>query len=175
VREVDVDGDGRPDLVLLYTHPGVKNGVYRFTLKVYRARGGVLTAEPPVGDIPATFLVLRNVNAQPGVEIFVHTVHLSNGESFFVYTFAAGKLQRPGGFTYGGDAFVQFGVTCHPPISMVEDEFSLSRLTLPAAQRKWTHLTSAYTWVGSSLKAKTGKITTFTGAVPPASEIGLHC
>jgi hypothetical protein len=175
VRLADVDGDDRPDLVLLYTHPGVNYGVSRFTLKVYRASGGVLTAQLPAGDIPATFLVLRNVNARPGVEIFVHTMHLSNGETLFVYTFAAGRLQRAGGFTYGGDAFVQFGVTCHPPMSMVQDEFSLSRLTLPAAQRKWTHLTTTYTWVGASFKAGTTKVLTFTGAFPPASEIGLHC
>jgi hypothetical protein len=175
VRLADVDGDGRPDLVLLYTHPGVKNGNYRFTLTVYRASGGTLTAQLPAGDIPASFVVLRNINARPGVEIFVHYIHISNGEALAVYTFSAGKLQRVGGFTYGGDAFVQFGVTCHPPTSMVEDEFSVSRLTLPAAQRKWTHLTSSYTWVGASLKAGTRKISTFTGASPPASEIGLHC
>lgn len=175
VRLADVDGDGRPDLVLLYTHPDVKNGNYRFALKVYRASGGTLTAQLPAGDIPASFLLLRNVNPRPGVEIFVHYVHLSNGEFIAIYAFNGHGLGKAGTFSYGGDAFVKFGVTCNPPTSIVQDEFSVSRLTLPAAQRKWTHLTSTYSWVGASLKAGTTKISTFTGAFPPASEIGLHC
>jgi len=175
VREADVDGDGPPDLLLLYTHPGVKNGTYEFTLKVYRASGGVLTAQLPAGDIPASFLLLRNVNARPGVETFVHYMHLSTGEGLVIYTFSTGKLQRVGQFTYGVHPFVQFGVTCHPPTSIVEDEFSLRSLTLPAAQRKWTHLTTTDIWVGASLNPGPRKTTTFTGAFPPARDVGLHC
>jgi hypothetical protein len=175
VRLADVDGDGRPDLVLLYNHPGVKNLDYKFTLKVYRASGGTLTVQLPAGDIPASFLLLRNVNRRPGVEIFIHTVHISNGEIFVIYTFNGTKLQQAASFSYGGDVEVQYGVTCHVPTSIVQDEFSVTSPLFPASQRPWTHRATTYTWVGAALKQSATTTTTFKGANPPASELGLHC
>jgi len=176
VRLADVDGNGRPDLVLLYTHPGVKNFNYEFTLKVYRVSGGTLTAQLPAGDIPASFLLLRNVNRRPGVEIFVHIDHISTNETFVIYTFNGTKLQQAASFfDYGGDVEVRFGVTCHVPTSIVQDEFGVTSSIFPASQWTWTHRETTYTWVGATLKQGVTRTTTFKGANPPASEVGLRC
>jgi hypothetical protein len=177
VRLADVDGDGKPDLVLLYTHPGVQSFDYDFTLKVYRASGGTLTAQLPAGDIPATFLLLRNVNRRPGVEIFIHTDHISTNETMAIYTFNGTMLQDAGKFAYGGYDIgeVQFGVTCHAPTTIVQHEFSVTSPTAPASRRTWTHWATTYTWVGAALKQGATKTTTFKGANPPASEVGVHC
>jgi hypothetical protein len=173
VRLADVDGDGKVDLVLLYTEPGGKNYVYRFTLKVVRASGGVLTTRLPEGDIPAAISRLRNVNGRPGVEIFVHFVHVSTAESVAVYSFGSNRLQLSGELSYGGyDAGLRFGFTCHTAKqpTIVQDDFSLS-----AAPSTWRHTATTYRWASVGLQKAETQTTTFIGTSAPRSEVGVHC
>ena len=176
MREADVDGDGQPDLVLLYTHPIVKGFDYHFTLKVYRAGGGILTAQLPEADIPAAFKLLRNVNGRPGVEIFIHTGHISTSEEAVIYTFNGAALQRAGTFAYDGYDIgeVQFGITCHAPKTIVQYEFS-TNTPGPAAGRIWKELATTLSWHGAALKTGATTTTTFRGANPPARLVGVGC
>lgn len=175
VRFADVDGDGRPDLVLLYTRPNVKHFRYRFTLKVYRASGGTLVAHIPAGDIPATIKRLRDVNDRRGVEVFVHEVHISTAELMGIYTFDGKQLRRAGAFSYGGyDAGLKFGFTCHrgTPATIVQDQFSLSSLKVPHI---WHRLARSYRWAGGTLQQGASRITIFKGSSPPRGRVGVHC
>ncbi|HYB28226.1 MAG TPA: hypothetical protein VEF89_16545 [Solirubrobacteraceae bacterium] len=175
VREADVDGDGQPDLLLLYTRPGVKGLIYHFTLKVYRASGGVLTTQLPEEDIPATFELLRNVNGRPGAEIFIHTDHISTSEELAIYTWDGTTLQRAGTFAYDGYDIgeVQFGITCHAPKTIVQYEFSTTTPT--ASQRVWKELTTTFSWFGPTLKRGATATSTFNAANPPARLVGVGC
>jgi hypothetical protein len=173
VRLADVDGDGKADLVLLYTRPGVKQFQYRFTLKVYRASGGTLTAHVPEGDIPATIERLRDVNGRRGVEIFVHEVHVTTAETMGVYAFDGKQLRRAGGFSYGGsDVGIRFGFTCQRGMSatIVQDQFSLVR-----PPDTWQHMATSYRWDGAALRRGASRVTTFKGSSPPAALLGAHC
>jgi hypothetical protein len=85
VRRADVDGDGRPDLILLYgqlsTHKlGTGFIPTAFTLKVLRASEGTLVAHIPQPQANPIIVRLRNVNERAGVEILVHETHISSGE-----------------------------------------------------------------------------------------------
>jgi hypothetical protein len=173
VRLADVDGDGKVDLVLLYTKPGVKSYAYRFTLKVFRADGGVLTARVPEGDIPAEIIRLRNVNGLPGAEIFIHFVHVSTAESADVYSFDGNRLRLSGELSYGGyDAGVRSGFSCHTAKhpTIVQDEFASS--TMP---RTWRHTVTTYRWASAALQQGATYTGTFIGTSPPQSEVGVHC
>jgi hypothetical protein len=176
VREADVDGDGRPDLLLLYTHPGVKRFNYHFTLKVFLASGGIVTVQLSAGDIPASFLLLRNVNGRPGVEMFVHTAHISTSEEAAIYTFNGIALQRAGSFAYDGYDIgeVQFGIVCHVPKTIVQYEFS-TNTPGPASGRIWKELATTLSWQGAALKPAATTTATFKGANPPAGLVGVGC
>jgi hypothetical protein len=173
VRRADVDGDGKPDLVLLYTKPGVRHPAYRFTLKVYTARGAMVSARLPEGDIPATIAALRNVNGVPGVELFVHLEHITTSETMALYTLSGGRLLRAGELSYGGTDFgIRFGFSCRPgsPPAIVQDEF-----TLKHRPTTWSHTSTTYTWNSGSLAKGATHTTTFRGKQAPGSQVGVHC
>jgi hypothetical protein len=173
VRLGDVDGDGKPDLVLLYTKPGVRSPAYRFTLKVFRSEGGTATARLPEGDIPATIAALRNVNGVPGAELFIHLEHITTSETMALYTFSGGRLRRAGELSYGGSDFgIRFGFTCRlgPPPTVVQDEFSLTH-----GPGTWSHTSTTYTWSGAALAKGSAHTTTFHGKRAPRSLVGVHC
>jgi len=95
VRRADVDGDGRPDLILLYGHLSTRRfaGGFiptGFTLELLRATGGKLTTRVPHPVESPTIDHIRDVNDRAGAEIFIHETHISSGELVGVYTFKSG-------------------------------------------------------------------------------------
>jgi len=178
VRPADVDGDGRPDLILLYgqlsTHR-LGSGFIptAFTLKVLRASGGTLVAHIPHPQANPTIVRLRNVNERPGVEIFIHETHISSGELMGVYTFDGHSLHRAGGFWYGGDSALVQGFTCHrgPPATIVQHQFLLEG---PSRTGRWRRTDTTYVWVGARLRRGATRTTDRTG-IPPASLASPNC
>jgi hypothetical protein len=131
VERADVDGDGRPDLILLYAtlarnQSGTGFVPRRFTLKVVRASGGMLTARVPHLEND-TILRVRNVNGRPGAEIFIQEGSISSGSFARVYTFDGRRLLRAGGFTYGGDSASRYGFVCRrgDPATIIQYAFLL--------------------------------------------------
>jgi hypothetical protein len=135
-----------------------------------------VTVPLPAGDIPASFLVLRNVNERPGVEIFIHTSHISTSEELAIYTWSGSTLQRAGTFAYDGYDIgeVQFGIVCRPPKSIVQYEFS-TITPGPATQRVWKSVATVLSWFGPTLKPEATVTATFKAVNPPARLVGVGC
>ena len=178
VAYADVDGDGRPDLILLYGDPTTHrvHGLFLpavFTLKVVRASGGALSTRVPALE-PPTIILLRDVNNRPGDEIFIHETHVSSGEYVGVYAFDGHRLRRAGGFWgYGGDSAQQYGITCHlgDPATIVQHQFLLEG---PTMFGRWQRTDTTYLWAGAALR-RIGQRTTQDHGLPPKSLTDVGC
>ncbi|MGH3260628.1 MAG: hypothetical protein ACRDNS_01395 [Trebonia sp.] len=194
VARADVDGDGHPDLILLYGQLSTRRAkggfvADRFTLKVLRARGGQLTARIARPDVPPTITAIADVNNRPGDEIFVHQDHLSSGETIGVYTFNGHRLRNAGGppffmatresgsfpahgFTYGGDSGLHYGFAClRDPARIVQHAFELWS---GGENGSWKRTDTTYEWVGAQLVKITVRHTTTQHGFPRGL-IGANC
>jgi hypothetical protein len=175
VRTADVDGDGRPDLILLYARPGT---AYRFRLVVDRASGATMDARLPAGDIPATIERLRNVNGRRGVELFIHDQHITTEEEMVVYSAGSGRLIRAGSLPYGGsDDGIRFGFVCHrrPPATIVVHQFAITSFSPPVFRRVWRDTATTYRWNGPRLVRGRTTRRLFETPAPPGREVGARC
>jgi len=152
VRRADIAGDGRPDLILLYSRlsheragqlglPASLNKMYVATgamLRVVRARGGRVTARID-GAKAAAIVAAAHVNDDPGDELFIQVSQISSGAAAVAYGLHDGRLV-PAGVTlgYGGDLATKAGFDCltgHPP-RLVQRTFELSaRRSTPGGRR----------------------------------------
>jgi hypothetical protein len=151
----DIDGDGRPDLVLLYARPitgtGASLKAYPETLKVIRASGGVVQAHFKPAIPGPGIVAVRNVNANPGDELFIYSSWISSGAQVRVYSFHAGKLIRGGAnLQMGGDSADRFGFDClrRPTPEIVQRDYSLIG---PTIYGRWRLTTYTYGWEGATL------------------------
>jgi hypothetical protein len=174
-RRVDVDGDGRKDLVLLYSVAG-NQGAEPFTLKVVRAHGPTLSRRI-AGFLPLVserIDALANVNDRPGVEIFVHSGHISTFESVALFAFDGTAVRRAITLqTGGGDSGIKFGYTCgtvHGRVGLVQRFFERA-----SASGLWTRTDTSYLWQGARLVRTGPRRTTPLAGGPPRSQVGEHC
>ena len=176
VLQVDVDGDGRPDLVLLYAHLGHRSfgGRYAptsFTLEVVRASGSVVRARLPRPESNAALVESGNVNGVPGAELFIQVGRISSGSSADVYTFHDGRLIR-GRVTlgWGGDSATQAGFACRPgrPPTLIVRSFELQGLE----NGRWQQTQTVFAWHGPVLDRISHSVTHRRG-VPPAAQTAL--
>jgi hypothetical protein len=179
--------NGQPALFLLYArlsnqqvdgqfHPAA------FTLKVIRAGGPTFTlAALPHPLVSPEIILVRNVNGQPGTEIFVHDGHLSSGESVAVLTFNGSELREAGGFTYGGDSGQQYGFTCHrgQSATITQHQFLLET---GGANALWQQTDTLFAWSGSKLERISQQTSRRRGTLdigglgfPPRSLTSISC
>jgi hypothetical protein len=171
----DIDGDGRPDLVLLYAHPitgtGASLKAYPETLKVVRASGGVVTARLKPAIPSPGIVAIANVNADPGDELFIYGSWISSGAQIEVYGFHAGTLVQAGGtLQMGGDSADRFGFNCvrTPRPEIIQHDYSLIG---PNIYGRWRLTTDTYAWSGATLQL-IGRATTIRHGWPGRSAIG---
>ena len=176
VLRVDVDGDGRPDLVLLYAHLGHHSfgGRYpptSFTLEVVRASGSVVRARLPRPEFNAALVESGNVNGVPGAELFIQVVRISSGSAGEVYTFHDGRLIRERvTLGWGGDSATKAGFACRPgrPPTLIVRTFELQGLE----NGRWQQTQTVFAWHGAVLERISHSVTHRQG-VPPAAQTSL--
>jgi hypothetical protein len=152
----DVDGDGRPDLVLLYARPitgaGASLKAYPGTLKVVRASGATVEVRL-APQIPAPGIVaVGSVNTIPGGELFLYTSWYSSGPQVAVYSLQAGKLVNAGvSLNFGGDSANRFGFDCvqTPTPEIIQRDYSLIG---PTIYGRWRLVTDTYAWSRATVR-----------------------
>jgi len=173
----DVDGTGRPDLVLIYGRLSHKriDGSYvptSFVLKVIGASGVVVQTRIPAPEADPTILEVGHVGDEAGVDLFILVARISSGSSVDVYSFHAGRLIDAGPtLGVGGDSGAKAGFTCrvgHPP-TIVQHWFVLER----GGENGWWQRTDiTYAWYGATLR-QIARHTSMRRGIPPVSATGL--
>jgi hypothetical protein len=189
VRRADIAGDGRPDLVLLYSRlsreragqlglPARVSKLYVATgaaLRVVRGDGAVATARVD-GAKAAAIVAVARVADDPGDELFVQVSQISSGANAVAYGFDDGRLV-PAGVTlsYGGDSATKAGFDCLPghPTRLVQRTFELIG---PTIHGWWNETDVSYVWHGPRL-VKIAKRAFKRRGLPPPSEtdVGAGC
>lgn len=188
----DLTGDGRDDLVLVYSHLNHTTGYYSggpakwkhyfrgndATVEVVLPGGKRISARLatqyrgrayPVHA--AKIIAVKQVSSVPGDEIFLQISQISSGSNAVAYGYNAGRLVAAGVLLgYGGDSGARAGFTCKrtaQPPELVQRVFVLGARGF-AARWKETELT--YAWHG--LKLLKIKSRTLAGnRNPPRSEL----
>jgi hypothetical protein len=189
VVRADINGDGRPDLVVVYSRlsldrlaganvPADLNGYYDADsahIVVYFAGGGRVSTR--IGDARATaFDAVAHVNDEPGREVFLEVSRISSGAGVAAYGFHDGRLVSSGvTLGYGGDSGTQNGFNClrgqRPRVITRNFEF-----VGPTVYAWWTETEATYAWHGPKL-VRTSARTFREQGMPTASEtdVGSGC
>lgn len=169
VRRADVNGDGRPDLIIVYsrlsrkelispggTPPSFRHdfGAEAAFLKVVLAGGNSVTAriQGVDGAKAAAVDAIAHVNADLGDEIFLEVARISSGATGIAYGLHDGRLVPAGVYlSYNGDSGVEAGFNCLPgnPPRLIQRYFSFvgpNELT-----RSWRETVAVYAWHGPKL------------------------
>lgn len=184
VRQADLAGDGRTELVLLYsrlshTHPNWPGApaslrrMYNATqayLRVVRP-GGAHTTLPIDAAKAAAIMAIGHVSNAPGEEIFLQVAQTSSGGDAVAYGYQRERLIPAGVLLgYGGDSAAKAGFDClaHPP-RLVQRIFLLVGATIYGY---WKETETTYAWNGPHLRRTDTRDVKYHG-LPPASETGI--
>jgi hypothetical protein len=185
VMRADVNADGRPDLIVVYSRlssqrfsgPDVSaktKPYYRADsahMAVYFAGGGSASTRID-GARAAVIVAAAHVNGDPGSEVFLQLSQISSGATAVAYGFHDGQLV-PAGVTlsYGGDSATHTGFNCitgEPP-HLIQRDFELIG---PTIYGSWRETDITYDWEGPKL-VQTAKQTFKEHGSPPISEVGI--
>jgi len=165
--EADIEGDGRPALILVYselshhhpdwyaagTEPPQARNEYiaqAAFLRVVLPDGRTVTTRIP-GTRGANVLAVSRVNNDPGPEVFLQVSQISSGANAVAYGLAHGRLV-PAGVTlgYGGDSGTKASFVCRsgPPPQVVQRFYELLG---PTIYGWWQETTVLYRWHGPKL------------------------
>jgi hypothetical protein len=184
----DINGDGRSDLILVYSrlgrqhpywyaagtapprlkHDFVANAAF---MKVVLAGGATASIEVN-GAWAAAIDAVAHVNDGHGNEVFLEVSRISSGASVVAYGFHDGRLV-PAGVTLGsgGDSAAKAGFDCLPgkPRRLIQRTFLLIG---PTIYGWWRETNVIYAWHGPRLAQISSRTLKRRGAVP-ATDIGF--
>jgi hypothetical protein len=157
VFRIDVDGHGRPDLVLLYgdlghRHYGRGYVPVGYGLEVVRATGAITQTRLGTLDGPPAFIRHGNVNGVPGAELFLRLEEISSGDTYGAYTFHDGRLTRvTRSLSAGGDSIVKEGFSCRAGARprLISRTMTGIGTRLPG---RWRWTVTTYAWHGATLR-----------------------
>jgi hypothetical protein len=186
----DVNGDGRPDLILVYSRlsrqhpPGyvlstpplrdefVPKAAF---LKVVLANGTRVSTRIR-GASAAAIDSVAHVNDDPGSEIFLEVSRISSGAAGVAYSFHDGRLVPAGVMlAYGGDSASRAGFNCLPgnPPRLIQRTYELIG---PTIDGWWRETNVTYTWHGPRLVQTAQRTFKRRGAVTASeTSIGHGC
>lgn len=170
----DVDGDGRPDTAALVSRP-LASGSTDETLVVDLARGGQLTFSfgPQVAQA-FYFELARNLNGVPGVELVIHSYHISTFDTATIVTLDGPKLVRAGRFDYNSspsDGY-EAGYRCET-VDLATAIVAYSFNQRPDG--RWDRRAIVSRWFGSTLRAGRSSRSAPLRGLPPTAQVGEHC
>jgi hypothetical protein len=184
----DLNGDGRPDLILVYSrlgrripsswyaggvpaslrHDFVADAAY---LKVVLAGGGSASVEI-AGAWAGAVDAVAHLDGTPSSEVLLEVSRISSGASDVAYGLSNGPLV-PAGVTLfaGGDSAAKSGFDCVPgnPPRLIQRTFELIG---PTVYGWWRETSVIYAWHGPRLVQISSHTFKRRGVVP-ASEIGI--
>ncbi len=145
------------------------------TLNVALAGDGTVTRTfpgDPSGNEPAVVRT-RNYDGRPGVEVLVHTQHISTNETYLFFSYRSSKLTRSRAFSaYGHDDEYRFGFRCKTTDS---GRFVYQYFLQKIAGGKWKLTTTKFKWYKGK-PVKYGKQTVKTLRWSDAkSFVGIAC
>lgn len=179
VRRVDVTGDGRADLVLVYSRIAHTSVATRFpglatprqygpeASHLYYAKQAFLRVVQPGGTIVTTavgairpvfrehtakaaaFASIGHFNGLPGKEIFLEISHISSGSSGVAYALHRGRLVAAGAPVYFGGD--SGGQTGFDCLPGNPPRFVQRQFDLPRDPGAWHETDTIYAWHGPKL------------------------
>jgi hypothetical protein len=191
VRRADVDGDGRRDVVIVYSRlsrqhpsgyvgavpPGLRSEFMASAafLKVVLANGTAVSTRIR-GTRAAALDAVAHVGEDPGKEILLEIERISSGEEAVAYGLDGGRLV-PAGVTlsYGGDSATKAGFDCLPgnPPQLIQRAYELIG---PTIDGWWRETDTVYAWHGPKLVRVSMRTFKRHGAVRSRDErIGHGC
>jgi hypothetical protein len=169
VRRLDMTGDGRRDLVILYSVLGRRHAWWynggppasiakdfvplRAYLKLVLPDGRSTAIRiPSTYGSSATLLdASAHVNSDPGVELFLLVNQISSGATAAAYGFDDGRLVAAGvPLHYGGDSGAKAGFNCvsGSPPRIVQRTYGLIGGSLDGP---WKEISTVFAWHGPKL------------------------
>jgi hypothetical protein len=191
----DLSGDGRPDLILVYSRlshshvssfSGSPSKLYQAKqamLRVVSPEGVITTAPIPTnrgGTTAAAILAITHVNDKPGKEIFLTIQQISSGAYEVAYGLHAGRLISAGvGLSSGGDSATRTGFDCLPgnPPRLIQRQYELIRGIKVIGLEIygwWRETTVTYAWHGPRL-LKIAQSTVKRRVLPSSDSVGVGC
>ena len=184
----DINGDGRPDLIVVYSRLGRQHPYWYAAgsappslkhdfvadagfLKVVLAGGGSASIKVDGAWATAVDAVAR-VNAGLGREVFLEVSRISSGASDLVYGLSDGRLVPAGVTLYaGGDSASKTGFDClsGDPPRIIQRTFELIG---PTIYGWWRETNTVYSWHGPRLVQISSRTFKRRGTVP-ARDIGF--
>lgn len=194
VARADLTGDGRMDLVIVYSHLNHKNAAYGGGPPQWRHYFGAVDATlevvlPGGKEIAtrltttyrrrtypihvATTIAVKHVSNQPGDEVFLAIGHISSGSTAAAYGLKNGHLVSAGvQLAYGGDSGLQAGFNCRTttkPPELVQRVFVFGAR---GTRARWQETQITYAWRGLKLVKVRAHTSGENGNVP-IEDIGV--